>query len=199
MARDPEYNRRRFLKDSVWSIAHTAKEFVNHRDAPSEESTAVAPRVDWLRPPGAVAEALFMERCTRCGDCLKACPYGSIIGHAQDGYPVIFADENPCRLCEDLPCIAVCETEALLPLTSLADVTMGLAQVSYRDCTAAQGCHACVSRCPTQALTMDFVALQLEVVKERCVGCGLCEHTCKTVNDRIAIRVAPARSLPAGA
>jgi ferredoxin-type protein NapG len=198
MARNPDYNRRRFLKDSVWSIARTAQEFVKHRDAPSDAPVPVVQRNDWLRPPGAVTETLFMERCTRCGDCLKACPYGSIKSHAVDGYPIIVPDETPCWLCEDLPCIGACETDALLPVETLEAVRMGLAQVSHRDCTAGQGCHACVSRCPTEALSMDFVALRLEVAKERCVGCGLCEQTCKTVNDRVAIRVIPARSLPVG-
>ena len=198
MGNDPEYGRRRFLKESVSSIARTAHEFVTHRDAPSETAKPVLSRTDWLRPPGAVAEALFMERCTRCGDCLKACPYGSITAHQNDGYPVLFADRSPCWLCTDLPCIEACETEALLPVPGVEAVHMGLATVAQRDCTASQGCHACVSRCPTHALVMDFNTLTLEVLQARCVGCGLCEHTCKTVNDRIAIRVIPARFLSPG-
>jgi ferredoxin-type protein NapG len=195
MASDPEYGRRRFLKESVSSIARTAQEFVAHRDAPSDNAKPVPVRTDWLRPPGAVAEALFMERCTRCGDCLKVCPYGSITTHPNDGYPVLFADVSPCWLCSDLPCIEACETDALQPLASLQAINMGLAKVNHRDCTASQGCHACVSRCPTQALAMDFNSLRLDVIVDRCVGCGLCEQTCKTVNDRVAIRVIPARMI----
>ncbi|MFZ1557651.1 MAG: 4Fe-4S binding protein, partial [Nitrospira sp.] len=61
------------------------------------------------------------------------------------------------------------------------------------------GCHACVSKCPVEALSMDFHALHLVVAPERCVGCGMCEQICKTVNDRIAIKVTPARNLSAGA
>jgi ferredoxin-type protein NapG len=197
MANDPEYGRRRFITDSVWSIARTAHEFVKHRDAPTE-SAATKPldrRSDWLRPPGAVADALFLERCTRCGDCLKACPYGSIKPHPQDGFPIILPDETPCWLCQDFPCIDVCATEALLPVAQVEDIKMGIAKISQHDCTAGQGCNACVSRCPVHALSMDFLALRLEVREERCVGCGLCEQTCKTVNDRIAIRVLPARML----
>ena len=62
-------------------------------------------------------------------------------------------------------------------------------------CTAGQGCHACVSKCPTDALAMDFASLRLAVLKEACVGCGMCEMVCKTVNDHVAIRVVPARQL----
>jgi ferredoxin-type protein NapG len=195
MAKDAEYGRRRFLRDSVASIARTAQEFVTHRDAPSDTAKPLNVRTDWLRPPGAVAEALFIERCTRCGDCLKVCPYGSIIAHPTDRYPVLFPDQTPCWLCDDVPCIEACGTEALLPVASVEAIDMGLAKVSHRDCTASQGCNACISRCPTQALSMDFNALKVDVIEERCVGCGLCEQTCKTVNDRIAIRVVPARLL----
>ena len=46
---------------------------------------------------------------------------------------------------------------------------------------------------------MDFNALRLVVAEERCVGCGMCEQICKTVNDRIAIKVTPARNLAPGA
>jgi ferredoxin-type protein NapG len=37
------------------------------------------------------------------------------------------------------------------------------------------------------------------VAESRCVGCGICEQVCRTVNDKIAIRVTPARMLSAGA
>jgi NAD-dependent dihydropyrimidine dehydrogenase PreA subunit len=29
------------------------------------------------------------------------------------------------------------------------------------------------------------------VIKEKCVGCGICENVCKAVNQPIAIRVSP--------
>lgn len=192
MADDPQYGRRRFLQDSVLSVARAAQEYVKHRDAPSEKP-APAPRSDWLRPPGAVAESLFLERCTKCGDCLKACSYESILPHAQDGFPVIYADMEPCHLCADFPCVTACATEALVLPDSRESVQMGLAVVSAQACTAGQGCHACVAQCPTQALAMDFDEFRMGVVAERCVGCGICESVCKTVNDRIAIRVKPAR------
>lgn len=194
MADDPQYGRRRFLQDSVLSVARAAQEYVKHRDAPSEKPAA-PPRPNWLRPPGAVEEALFVERCTKCGDCLKACPHDSIQSHAGDALPVIYTDETPCYLCEDFPCVAACATEALVMPESRESVEMGLAVVSAQACTAGQGCHACVSQCPTQALALDFDEFRVTVSEARCVGCGICEQVCKTVNDRIAIRVKPARLL----
>ena len=198
MAADPKYGRRDFLKDSVRSVARAAQEFSKHKEAVPDKPAPVV-RKDWLRPPGAVEETLFLERCTKCNDCVKACPHGSILFHPQDGTPVIFADQTPCYLCEDLPCVAACATEALLPVDEVQHVRMGLAIVSHRVCTAGQGCHACVSKCPTGALSMDFDAQQLVVAAARCVGCGLCEQVCRTVNDRIAIKVTPFRMLECSA
>ncbi len=197
MASEPQYGRRQFLKDSVISVARAAHEFVKHKDAPREKSE-LPPRVDWLRPPGAIEEGIFLERCTRCGDCAKACPYGSIEFDRQNGTPVVFPDHIPCYLCEDFPCITACSTDALLPLTGREDVKMGQAVVAHSDCTAGQGCHACVSKCPLDALQMDFKLMRLVVSSDRCVGCGICESVCKTVNDRIAIKVSPARWLTKG-
>lgn len=194
MATDPKYGRRDFLKDSILSVAKAAQEFSIHKDA-APEKPARECRKDWLRPPGAAEERLFLERCTKCNDCVKACPYGSIVVHQRDGTPVIFPDQVPCYLCEDFPCIAACATEALSPVDGIEQVRMGVATVSHRLCTAGQGCHACVSKCPADALSLDFDAQQLEVTVERCVGCGVCEQICRTVNDHIAIRVIPSRLL----
>lgn len=191
MASEPKYGRRDFFKDSVLSVAKAAKEYAAHADAPSEKP-APPGRTDWLRPPGAVSEALFLERCTKCGDCVKACPQESIVLH-QDGTPVILPDQVPCYLCDDVPCIAACATDALLAVAGTQDIRMGVAVVNHRLCTAGQGCHACVSKCPTDALAMDFSVQRLVVTVERCVGCGMCEHVCRTVNDHIAVRVTPFR------
>jgi ferredoxin-type protein NapG len=193
MATDPKYGRRDFFKDSVLSVAKAAKEYAAHVDAAPEKLAAPA-RTDWLRPPGATGETLFLERCTKCNDCVKACPHDSIVFHS-DGTPVIFPDQVPCYLCDDTPCIAACTTEALLPVAATADIRMGTAVVNHRLCTAGQGCHACVSKCPTDALAMDFDTQRLVVTVERCVGCGLCEHVCRTVNDHIAIRITPFRTM----
>ncbi len=195
MAQNPSYGRRDFLKDSVLSVARAAQEFATQKDAAPVKAT-LPPRTDWLRPPGAVEEALFLERCTKCHDCVKACPPGAIVT-THDGTPGIFAATSPCLLCEDFPCVAACATEALLPTEGLRDVRMGIAAIAHRVCTAGQGCHACVSKCPTNALAMNFDSLRLELSVEACVGCGMCEAVCSTVNDHVAVRVTPTRLLAA--
>ena len=83
----------------------------------------------------------------------------------------------------------------LVNVEGRGQIRMGLAMVSHRVCTAGQGCHACASKCPTKALSMDFDTQRLVVTADRCVGCGLCEQVCRTVNDHVAIRVTPVRLL----
>jgi ferredoxin-type protein NapG len=192
----PDNPRRQFLKQSVWSMGKAVYEYYEQqKEIPKKAECAPQKfRTDWLRPPGAVEEALFLDRCTRCGDCLPACPYGSIKNDPANGYPVIFANESPCQLCEDFPCVAACETEALLPLGERAEVRMGLAVVNPATCTADQGCRFCLSRCPCEAImVVGFDDSYPTVDQEKCVGCGICEQVCATVNDKVAIRVLSGR------
>ena len=191
------------MKQSVVSLGVTVHEYVKHRDEKDgKEEKPETRRTDWLRPPGALEEPQFLESCTGCGDCVEACPHESISvleeNHVSDvpyrqETPVIYPDEQPCYLCEDFPCIAACEPEALRPVGTFKEVDMGIAVVSQRICTAGQGCNACVAQCPTRAIAMDFASLAIRVDGDLCVGCGICEHTCKTVNDHVAIHVSPAR------
>ena len=161
MASEPKYGRRDFFKDSVLSVAKAAKEYAAHADAPSEKPAPACGRTDWLRPPGAVSEALFLERCTKCSDCVKACPHESIAPH-QDGTPVIFPDQVPCYLCDDMPLHQPpARPKPCCLVAGAQDIRMGVAVVNHRLCTAGQGCHACVSKCPTDALAMDFDAQRL--------------------------------------
>jgi ferredoxin-type protein NapG len=192
MSEEPDKARRQFIKQSVWSMGKAVYEYYEQqKDTPVVPAPATEKfRTDWLRPPGAVEEALFLDRCTRCGDCLPACPYGSVKKDPATGYPVIFANESPCFLCDDFPCIAACETEALLPVGERRDVQMGLAIITQANCTADQGCQFCIAKCPTEALSVvGFEDPYPLVDQEKCVGCGVCEQVCSTVNDKIAIKV----------
>ena len=191
---DPDLGRRNFLRHSVVSLGATVQEFVKHRDAPTIDETE-APKVQekkgWLRPPGAVGEDLFQERCTQCGDCIDACPHDAIEQLAVRETPGIFPGEAPCQLCDGFPCIEACETDALIPIKNLYEVRMGIAKVLQNVCTAGNGCNACVPKCPTGAIAMDFSAFIVAVDTNLCVGCGVCQYICGTVNDRSAIRVVP--------
>lgn len=193
---DPSFGRRTFLRQSLVSFGSTVQEFIRHRDAPTLKDPEVKEaqiQKGWLRPPGAVPESEFLEECTRCGDCIDACPHQIIEKLVKDDTPAIFPEKGACQLCDDLPCIAACGEEALLTLSRIDMVDMGVAVVSASRCTAGNGCNACVSNCPMDALNMDFALFSVQVDRERCVGCGRCQFICGTVNDQVAINVVARR------
>jgi MauM/NapG family ferredoxin protein len=139
-----------------------------------------------LRPPGALAEKDFLNHCIRCRKCMEACPYFSIeMAHdyagAQMGTPYINPEKIPCYLCEDFPCIEACPSEALKPVRDIEQVAMGYAVIIKENCFAYNGiiCRSCYERCPiyTEAIILRD-ELYPEVVKEKCVGCGICAHVC---------------------
>ena len=64
-----------------------------------------------LRPPWSLDERAFVERCTRCDDCLRACPTG-VLRVGEGGYPVVDFSRAACTLCGD--CVTACRDGALL-------------------------------------------------------------------------------------
>ena len=144
-----------------------------------------------VRPPGAVDEATFLQRCTKCEDCMALCPHGAIgmldRGPAK-GTPAMNVNQAPCHLCEDLPCVAACETGALLPM-GLDTVFFGLARIVESKCFVFMGpeCGACVPVCPVKA--MKTVAGKPVVDEEVCNGCGLCKAACPVFGSAIVIDV----------
>src|SRR5262245_9880393 len=82
---------------------------------PSKESSGK--KNTYCRTPGALPDpAAFRKACNHCGDCIMACPYGTIFRLNPRSGPVIDPNLSACHLCEDFPCITSCETGALLPL-----------------------------------------------------------------------------------
>lgn len=163
-------------------------------------------RVNRLRPPGAVAEEMFMELCIRCARCIEVCPYDSI--HRADlyeklqiGTPYVFADKRACYLC--MKCPPVCPTGALNPeLTEPEKVRMGIAVINQDTCLNylyykeeqegisegfAQLCNTCNNVCPftDEAIYLDkFI---LPVITDKCTGCGICVEKCPTTPKSINI------------
>ena len=143
-----------------------------------------------FRPPGAIEERQFMRDCTRCGDCITACPYQAIVlaparlGPVA-GTPVIDADTSACLMCEDFPCIAACEpgvlTRAIAPI-------MGTAQVTAHLCLAHHGttCTVCSERCPVAgAIVVEDGKPTVE--EDVCTGCGVCRFVCPAPENAILL------------
>lgn len=163
-----------------------------------------------LRPPGAVAEQEFLAKCTKCGLCVEACPFKSLLLAAPGderpaGTPYFRMHENPCRMCRDIPCTVSCPTGALdSSLVSDTDAQgktvlnvnrtkIGLAAIDRETCIAYWGiqCDACYRACPVidKAITVEYTrnertgkhAMLAPVIQSKhCTGCGLCEHACVT-------------------
>ena len=165
-----------------------------------------------IRPPGALDESKFLAACTRCGMCVRDCPYQILKlaefgkDDAATGTPFFTARTGPCEMCEDIPCVPACPTGALDH--SLVDITkarMGLAVVIDQEtCIAFQGlrCEICFNVCPVRkkALKLEYRpnvrtgrhALFIPVVSsDACTGCGLCEKAC--IMEEAAIKVMPMR------
>lgn len=161
----------------------------------------------YFRPPGALSEEDFLAACIRCGKCIQDCPYDTLIlGSAKDGKsagtPYINFRETPCYLCEDIPCIKACPTDALdHNLTDISKADLGTAVITDREaCLSLNGirCEICYRVCPLidNAITLNRVEnkatgkhtiFEPVVHKDACTGCGICENACPLDNTAITV------------
>jgi ferredoxin len=166
-----------------------------------------------IRPPGALSETLFLERCLRCGLCMKVCPTNVIQpAFAEAGIEGFWTPnlimtlgycEYSCTLCG-----SVCPTGAIAELTAKekiqTPIRIGSAYVDRGLClpwSGNQPCIVCEEHCPTSPKAIYLkqniivksdgqeIHVQLPFVElTRCVGCGICENKCP-VKGKPAIRV----------
>ncbi len=143
--------------------------------------------ISWIRPPYAVAEDDFQRDCSRCGDCIKACPHGVIfslsaeLGGAVADTPALNLLNHGCHLCADWPCVTACEAGVLvLPEDDPQQAPVALARVTINTetCLPYSGpeCGACADSCPVGALHFNGTRPEIDAV--RCLGCGMCREAC---------------------
>jgi len=167
-----------------------------------------------LRPPGALKEEDFLKTCIKCGLCVEACPYDTLLlakpgDHKPLGTPYFIPRDIPCYMCPDIPCVPVCPTGALdessVTTNGELDITeadMGLAVIDDNSCIAFWGiqCDACYRACPLLGEAISVIYEKNErtgkhaflkpiVHADVCTGCGLCEKAC--VTEKPAIFVLP--------
>lgn len=84
-----------------------------------------------LRPPGALAENDFLRTCIKCGLCVEACPFDTLVLAAPGdnkpiGTPYFIPREVPCYMCPEIPCVPVCPTGALDESSVTFDDTLNI-------------------------------------------------------------------------
>jgi len=160
----------------------------------------------WVRPPYALSELEFVLACTRCGDCIEACPYKVIFplpaSYGADVAATVALDvvNGGCHLCEDWPCVSVCDADALkMPPDNEEELEKGesvkvwpkmaRAEINPDDCLPFRGpeCGACEGCCPIPD-TLTFNREKPQINKDSCAGCGLCRAACISTPNAIIIR-----------
>ena len=132
-----------------------------------------------LRPPWAIAESLFTEICTNCGECISHCPT-HIIKSARANFPVIDFSSGECLFCEQ--CVDVCKPQALLKSRQETPWSIK-ASINETTCIAYQGveCRSCFDPCETRAIQMPprLGGICIPVLNSNnCTGCGACFAVC---------------------
>jgi ferredoxin-type protein NapG len=183
---DEKYDRKTLFARGFQWLGRTIARTVERR-------LDVVPRTN-VRPPGALIESLFLATCQSTGQCVTACPYGTIRlagppGAHADNTPVITPANVPCYLCVDVPCAAACPSGALAPI-SRGSVKIGVAVVNRDACFAWQGseCGECIKACPVGATALVREGAGPKVLEDGCTGCGLCTNACPTRPRAIRIR-----------
>lgn len=175
-------NRQGFLKNYLLDL------FEGIDTAFGDELSSFAGKFpELVRPPGAGSEKEFLEQCSRCGACVKACPFFALAPQMQAnefdlGTPALRTGQSWCRLCGDFPCINACGSGALSMTRTSALKKIATVRVAEAECLRTTGttCDACAQKCAQTAVAISFPAEGAAPVidHEKCSGCGACLVVC---------------------
>jgi len=152
--------------------------------------------VDIIRPPGALKEGAFVDRCIRCGNCMKVCVTNVIqpamLESGLQGIwtprliPEIAYCEYNCNLCGN-----VCPTGAIpsLSVEVKKKTKLGIATVNRSICLAwehKEECIVCEEHCPVPDKAIKLIEEVVKgkkifkpyVDKNMCIGCAICQNKC---------------------
>jgi len=204
-----DLSRRGLIASAAAGLASVPLTKINFRGARSQ--------LHLIRPPGASDEHVFLEKCVRCGECMKVCITNGLhptFGEA--GLEGIFTPrlvprigycEYNCTLCGQ-----VCPSGAIpeLSVEEKHETVLGTAFIDRNRCipwSENRTCVVCEENCPVpdkaivlrpetldDPVTGESAVIQRPYVEiDLCVGCGMCETKCPLPGES-AVRVGPRRS-----
>ena len=193
-------SRRRVLQASGIGLAVAAVAAI---DPGRKIATAAPVRLSspfLIRPPGSVPEDEFVDRCTRCGACMKACPTNGLQPAIHEAgiegfWTSILVPRIGCCTQECNACGEVCPTDAIRPF-KIADkpkIFIGTAIIERDQCiawNADKKCLVCDEYCSYKAIVWKVRDGYKRpfVDEKKCTGCGICESACP-IQPVAAIRV----------
>jgi len=162
-----------------------------------------------IRPPGAVDEDVFLDRCVRCGKCIRVCSTaggGLQYADLKNGLerlwtPVLVPEVGYCEYNCNL-CGQVCPTGAIQPLNlkQKQKQKIGTAHFNKTRCIPwyyGENCMVCEEHCPLPEKAIKFRESKIVTIDGRnstvllpyvdeqlCIGCGICVTRCPVEGDK---------------
>ncbi len=200
-ANEIDFSRRRLVQSGIAGISLLA---VIKAAAKDKSKTGKA-----IRPPGAIPEEEFLDRCLRCQECVRicsstgACLQPSVLESGWEGIwsPIAVASIGYCEFNCNL-CGQVCPTGAIqnITLEEKQKLKMGTAYFDKSRCIpwySQQDCLVCEEHCPLpdKAIKFDIREARTPSGSSRvvkfpyvdetlCTGCGICENKCPVVGKK---------------
>ncbi|MGC9363321.1 MAG: 4Fe-4S binding protein [Fidelibacterota bacterium] len=192
----PDFSRRSFIGAGVAALLGTGLLSLNGLNPRRTDRR--------LRPPGALPEDDFIERCVRCGECVRICATSGAclqMAFLETGLAGLLTPVSQYRLgyCEyncNL-CGQICPTKAIRPLEleEKQNIKVGTAFFLTDRCIPYrlnENCIVCEEHCPLPDKAIKLTEKEYAdpgtgsirlvaypwVDSDLCIGCGICENKC---------------------